>query len=291
MATFDFIDAHQLRQSLERDSAELVECMKVGAWKAVHVLAATIIQGTLTDHLRASGKADEAQLRELSGGDLLEFCREQRVLSPRTVDLSEHLRPYLSRIRSGSPLLSEAPADENAARIAQALVEIIVNEVAGQKRGESATTAERILARLRDAPESFRVGELQPLEETDRCAIKAFFFEQLNRWHGAGLVDAAGGMGAYLTSEREARAFFVPLVSALVDSQSEDARSSLALRIEQEYAITSPDNRRAIRRWIQRVKRSLARQNKTAALAIVQALESRLMGAVVTRDTRRRNGL
>ena len=276
MATFDFIEAQRLRQSLERDSAELVECMKAGAWKAVHVLAASIIQGTLIDHLRSSGKSGEEQLRELSCSGLLEFCREQGVLSARTYDLSEHIRPYLNRIRPGTPLLGEAPADENAARIAQALVEIIVNEVAGHKRGGSARAAEQILARLRDDPAAFRAGDLELLDEPDRSTVKEIFFANLGRRRGADLLDAAAGMGAFLTSERDARAFFVPLVSGLVESQCEEERASLLRLIKQEYSITSPDNRRVIRSWIERVKTSLASREKSEAATLIEALESEL---------------
>ena len=59
MATFDFIESDELRVSLERDFEELITCMKAGAWKAAQVIAGSLIQATLADHLIASARTTE----------------------------------------------------------------------------------------------------------------------------------------------------------------------------------------------------------------------------------------
>jgi len=55
MATFDFIVSSDFRALLEKDAEELVRCMKAGAWKSAHILAASLIQATLVDYLASAG--------------------------------------------------------------------------------------------------------------------------------------------------------------------------------------------------------------------------------------------
>jgi hypothetical protein len=276
MATFDFIESFDLRRSLERDSEELVECMKAGAWKAVYVLAGCIIYGTLIDHLRSSGKAADSELRDLTFGELLESCRERGIVSGQTIDLSSYILPQLNQIRPGLSVPTQDAADENGARMAQALVEIVVNEVAGHRRGDSSRAAEQIAARLSADPAAFRAADLLRLEEPERTAAKESYLRSLSRDPSPGVFEAASGLGVFLTSERDARAFFVPLAAALVDARDEETKQSLRRRFREEHALTSPDNRRVVRGWIQRVKHSLQRETKRAALESIEALETDL---------------
>ncbi len=54
MAIFDFISGEEFRESLDADYHELNSAMEVHAWKAVHVLAGSIIEALLVDYLTAS---------------------------------------------------------------------------------------------------------------------------------------------------------------------------------------------------------------------------------------------
>src|SRR5207302_4906011 len=51
MGAFDFVSSDTLRQSLEADYNELHRCFDVEAWKAVHVLAGSIVEALLIDYL------------------------------------------------------------------------------------------------------------------------------------------------------------------------------------------------------------------------------------------------
>ncbi len=53
MLSFDFISGEDFRISLENDYKELNDAMQVEAWKAVHVLAGSIIEAVLVDYLFA----------------------------------------------------------------------------------------------------------------------------------------------------------------------------------------------------------------------------------------------
>src|SRR5438093_874801 len=58
MPMFDFIAGDDFRQSLEGDYRDLTGCVEAKAWKAVHVLAGSIIEAVLLDHLDAAGNQD-----------------------------------------------------------------------------------------------------------------------------------------------------------------------------------------------------------------------------------------
>lgn len=159
MATFDFIASEDFRASLDKDANELIACMKAGAWKAAHILAGSIIQATLIDYLSSSGKAEEDELLKLSFAELVDLSRDQHVLSSRTVDLSGFIRSYLHLIHPSRGIRLQEVADENSARIAQALVEIIVNEIAVHKRKTYGNTAEQIVAKLQSDPSVISILE------------------------------------------------------------------------------------------------------------------------------------
>ena len=55
MADFTFIVDPGLRRGLESDFKELSACLKAEAWKAVHVLAGSIVEAVLIDALGNAG--------------------------------------------------------------------------------------------------------------------------------------------------------------------------------------------------------------------------------------------
>jgi hypothetical protein len=368
MATFDFIESDELRQSLEKDAEEVVACMKAGAWKAVHVLAGSIIQATLIDYLASSGKAAEGDLLELSPTELLNFCRDRQLLSSRTVDLFSLVRPYLHFIHPNRRIRVQEVADENGAKIAQALVEIIVNDVATRKQETYGHTAHQIVSKVqsdssaisiiphilnktnqrelerllieilprayfdvaeRPVPETsqtlrhleqcfrfafdlatdelkrkvtgrflsvleeeseyvvqcyeryfFRGGDLRFLREEERIVVKAHFFGSLGKSVTMPLVEAAAGIGSFLVSEQDARAFFVPLVLRMVDESDAELRGAIMKRFSEEYELTSEDNRRSIGSWIARLKASLQQVGRSSGGAIIERLESAMSGGL-----------
>jgi hypothetical protein len=154
VATFDCVGPDEFRGCLEKDAEELIACMKAGAWKAAHIIAGSLIQATLVEHLQSSGKAGGDELLQMSFSELLELCRARQVLSPRTVDLATFLRPYADFLSPNSHVRLRAAADETSARIAQALLEIVVNEVSSHQRETYRHSADQIVAKLQSDPSS-----------------------------------------------------------------------------------------------------------------------------------------
>ena len=154
MATFDFITSDELRVSLERDFEELLACMQAGAWKAAHVLAGSLIQATLADYVISTGRTTEDEALRLPLSDLLESCRAQGVLSQRTVELAGFIRPYADFLSPLGRLRLRTTTDETSARIAQALLEIVISEVSSHKQDHYRRTAEHIVTKLLSDPSS-----------------------------------------------------------------------------------------------------------------------------------------
>jgi hypothetical protein len=154
VAAFDIITSDELRASLDKDAEELIACMKAGAWKGAHVLAGSLIHAILVDYLVSSGKGTEQALVQLSFSDMLDLCKAQGMLSPRTVELASFIRPYADFLSPSSQTRLRTTTDETSARIAQALMEIVINEISAHRRENYRHTAEQIVAKLRSDPSS-----------------------------------------------------------------------------------------------------------------------------------------
>jgi hypothetical protein len=364
VATFDFIASDEFRACLERDAEELPACMKAGAWKAAHVMAGSLIQATLIDYLTSCGKATEDELLRLSFSELLEFSRNEQVLSPRTADLASFIRPYADFLNPSSRTRLRAATDETGARIAQALLEIIINEVSAHKGDTYRYTAEQVVAKLQSDPSSvaiighllrkisrlelerlliellpktyfelakqgepqaaqtlrhfeqcfrvafelapvdskraiarqfvsileneseyvvqcyescfFRGSDLEYLDEEERGIVKTHFFASLSKQITPALANAAAGMGAFLASEQDTRAFFVPLVLGLTDERDGGLTAAIVKRISEEHKLLSEQNRRSIASWIGRLRWSLEKEGRRSGVAAIALLDSAL---------------
>jgi hypothetical protein len=364
VGTFDFVASDEFRACLEKDAGELVACMKAGAWKAAHVIAASLIQATVVEYLISSGKAAGEELLQLPFSDLLNLCRAQQVLTPRTVDLASFIRPYTDFLSASSLVRLQATTDETSARIAQALLEIVINEVSSHQKENYRFSAEQVVAKLQSDPSSsaiighlvgkisrveterllidliptayfeiaklaephagdtlkrleqcyrtafsvaavdlkravtrkfvqvleneseyvvqgyegsfFRGSDLAFLDEEGRETVKAHFLASLEKKVTYPLLDAAAGMGEFLQSEEDARAFFVPLVVSLL-AQGDDAFSgAIVHRISEEFEILPERHKGTIRGLVRRLRLSTPVEDR--ASAAIARLQSDLAG-------------
>jgi hypothetical protein len=178
MASFDFIFIDDLRSSLEKDANELLLCMKAGAWKSAHILAASLIQATLIRYLASAGIGKEDDLSALSTASILEICRKEGVLSQRTVELAAFLRPYADFLSPNSRIRLSAHADETGARIAQALLEIVINEVSSHRKDAYQSSAEQIVAKLQSDPSALAILD-HLLRKISRSELERLLVEAL----------------------------------------------------------------------------------------------------------------
>src|SRR5712692_1500302 len=150
MELFDFISDEDFRASLEADYHELELCMKAGAWKAVHVLAGSIIETILLDYLVATDypKRSSTKLSEMKLFEIIDICKRERILTNKSADLAHVIREYRNLIHPEKLRRLGETADENGAVVAQALVRMVVEDVAARRRELYGYTAEQLVTKI-----------------------------------------------------------------------------------------------------------------------------------------------
>lgn len=159
---FDFITSDDFRAGLEADHRELLACMEGKAWKAVHVLAGSIIEAVLVDCLLALGYQDrhpEKKLLEMMLGQIIDACKstEENILSEETASLCGIVKDYRNLIHPGRVQRLGKKVKPEGAQIAQALIPLIVESVAARKKEVYGYTAEQLLRKVQSDPSSFAI--------------------------------------------------------------------------------------------------------------------------------------
>src|SRR5258708_21020108 len=147
MLNFDFISGEDFRISLENDYKELNDAMQVGAWKAFHVLAGSIIEAVLVDYLFAIGYHKEDPLR-VSLERAITICKQEGILSEKTEHIAHAIQSYRNLIHPGRSIRLGETADESGAKVAHGLVDMVVSEVAANKQRKFGYTAEQIVKKI-----------------------------------------------------------------------------------------------------------------------------------------------
>jgi hypothetical protein len=150
MATFDFISGSDFRESLTQDYKELTEASGNRLWKSVHILAGSIIEAILADYLIAIDykKTKKIDPLEMVLFDLIQACHKEGILTDKTVGLCNVIRNYRNLIHPGRIIRLKEKVDPNSAKVALALVEMIVDEVSASRRETYGFTAEQIVSKI-----------------------------------------------------------------------------------------------------------------------------------------------
>ena len=156
MTSFDFITSKEFRESLETDYNEMRSCVEAQAWKSVQVLAGSIVEALLIDYLSSTKNPDRKNSKDPLKLDLAEaiaICREEKVLSERAADLCSVVKSYRNLIHPGRMLrLNEQAPNIGSATVAQALIDMITDDLAKILRASVGLTSEQILSKIeRDA--------------------------------------------------------------------------------------------------------------------------------------------
>jgi hypothetical protein len=85
-------------------------------------------------------------------------------------------------------------------------------------------------------------------------------------------------MGAFLASEQDTRAFFVPLVLAFLDVKDEALAAAIRRRIAEEYAALQEEYRRGIGAWADRLRSFLEADVRRSGSVAIERLKSALIG-------------
>jgi len=159
MGRFDFINDEEFRNSLESDTSEVQRCIDGNAWKAVHVLVGSMIECLLMDHLLATGfkGVTRADLLKKDLSELIEICRNEKVLTSKTIDLSSAVKTYRNLIHPGRLLRLGEKVDGSSAAVAQALLQMVISEITARKKEKCGLTAEQIIAKLECDPSGMTI--------------------------------------------------------------------------------------------------------------------------------------
>lgn len=147
---FDYITAQPYRVLLEADFAEMQACMEARAWKAAMVLAGSLIEAVLVEHLEwLSPEADAARIRKLMLQQVISECEVQHQITETTAKLCSAVKDYRNLIHPGKVVRdSVAAPDQSNAQIVTALVGRIVLEVAASRKAKGGLTAEQLLRKI-----------------------------------------------------------------------------------------------------------------------------------------------
>jgi hypothetical protein len=146
-SSFEFITDARFRQSLESDYQELMKSFEGSSWKAVHVLAGSIVEAVLVNHLiitEYQKKTGKDPLKMMLG-DAADACKTEGVLSQKAYDLSSVIRAYRNLIHPGRVIRLGEKIDRNSAVVARALVDIVIDEVVAARKKVYGFTAEQLL--------------------------------------------------------------------------------------------------------------------------------------------------
>jgi hypothetical protein len=157
--SFDFISDKRFRNSLTHDYREITRCMEAGAWKAVHVLAGSVVESILVDYLIATDykkrTGKDPLVMQLS--EAIDACKADGVLSAKAADLSSVIRAYRNLIHPGRIIRLGETIDPKTGAIAKAVVDVVVEEVAKSKKEKYGFTAEQIVNKIERDSSSINV--------------------------------------------------------------------------------------------------------------------------------------
>lgn len=147
---FDYITAQPYRVLLEADFAEMQACLEARAWKAAMVLAGSLIEAVLVEHLEwLSPETEAVRIRKLMLQQVISECEDQHVITETTAKLCSAIKDYRNLIHPGKVVRdSVAAPDQSNALIVTALVGRIVLEVAASRKAKAGLTAEQLLRKI-----------------------------------------------------------------------------------------------------------------------------------------------
>lgn len=160
-----------LREGLESDYSELELCQSSGAWKAVYILAGSIIEALLVDSLVGIvPAADREKLYELTLGPLIDLAKKNGLVSERAANLSHAVRGFRNLIHPGRVVRLSERVDGEGAAVAVALVNMVLAEVVEKRTETYGLTAEQVVSKLQGDPSAIALLRhlLKEMREAER---------------------------------------------------------------------------------------------------------------------------
>lgn len=174
----DFVTNDEMRAGLEDDLRQMDDCLAVGAYKAAQVMAGSILEALLVDHLEGIGYQPKSgkKVVDLTLGELLVAARDSGVIGRTTTDLGSVLKDFRNLIHPGRLVRLRESVNGDTARISKDLVRIIIRDVAKAKASTYGYTANHILRKIEtDSSAGAIIGELlreAPPQELERLLVR-----------------------------------------------------------------------------------------------------------------------
>jgi hypothetical protein len=178
MASFDFITDEDFRRSLENDFKEMNFCIQAGAYKAAIVVAGSIIEAVLIDYVIAENIIARDEALKLDLGKVLSLCKDKKIISEKTSDLSSAVKGYRNLIHPGRTIRLNESISKETTEVAKALVEIVVGEVEKQKKENYGYTAEQIVSKIKHDSNSKPILPLL-IKKTNLIELERLMFKYL----------------------------------------------------------------------------------------------------------------
>ncbi len=147
---FEFITNAEFKANLLSDYRELQAGIAGGLWKAVHVLAGSIIEAILIDYLIAARHKgmSEQDLLKWNMGQLIPAGQAEGILTAKSAQLCVVIKDYRNLIHPGRIIRLEEKVDPDGATVAMALVRMVARDIGKKKAETYGFTAEQIVTKL-----------------------------------------------------------------------------------------------------------------------------------------------
>jgi len=154
----------------------MISCQEASSWKAVHVLAGSIVEALLIEYLVVSStKPGGKDPLHIALNDAIQACQTAGVIQKSTASLCDVVRDYRNLIHPGRMIRLDQNVTQEGASIAINLVAIITREVAEKRKTTYGPTAEQIVRKLRTDQHVLALLP-QLLSETNHHEIKKLLF-------------------------------------------------------------------------------------------------------------------
>ncbi|MDE0218038.1 MAG: hypothetical protein OXJ90_02110 [Spirochaetaceae bacterium] len=244
MTDFDFITDEEFRRVLAADKAEMHRCVDSKSWKAVHVLAGSIVEAVLLDYLVAEGHVKKDEALTLDLGSAVRMAHKKEIISKRASDLSGAIRDYRNLVHPGKSIRVGEMPDENSAQVVVAILEMILGEIGNRKRVNYGYTAEQMVAKIaRDPSVRGILGRL--LKDVNEREVERLMLTVIPATYA---LDLEGEKEPYEQTEPH----FRPMLTALYRTSYGASSCGLQAKVVQEFVrVIKEESEETVRTYCQ----------------------------------------
>lgn len=145
---FEYIVDESFKAILESDYIEATKSFDSECWKSVHVLVGSVMESILIDSLLATGIIDPAKALKLDFGDALKLCRDNKIISESSGELSAVIKSYRNLIHPGRVIRVSETISAETAQVALSLLKIISDDLARTRKDKLGYTADQFLNKV-----------------------------------------------------------------------------------------------------------------------------------------------